>query len=86
MSDAFTARAANHQAAKDLIAEINLTTNENGQYTYGDIQTFISNVKNKLREIYHPGTSGDGMAKLAETKTNDLNKVKSTDHSDPEKS
>ena len=83
MSDAYTARAANRQAAKEAILEIPLETNENGQYTFGDIQTFINDVKQKLREIYHPNTSGDGMAKLTESTTNALNRIKSTDHADP---
>ena len=83
MSDAYTSRAANRQAAKEAILEIPLETNKNGQYTFGDIQTFINNVKQKLREIYHPNTSGDGMAKLAESTTNALNQIKSTDHVDP---
>lgn len=83
--DPYTARANSRHAVKEAIAEVNLKTNEYGQYTYDAIQSLISQVKETLRgAIPHAITKGEGMLPLTENTNNELTKIKATDYADPE--
>ena len=80
MSEAcFTARATLRTQVKDLIAEIPLIRNENGQYQHDAIVVFIGGVERTFKGLYNPLQPGKGMADLLLAQPNQLNSIKSTD-------
>jgi hypothetical protein len=83
MSEAcYTARATLRTQVRDLINELPLHRNENGQYQHDDIIVFMGGVERQLKGLYNPLQPGQGMADLLEEHPNLLNKIKSTDMAD----
>ena len=75
----YTARATLRTQVQDLINEIPLQRNENGQYQHNNIMVFITGVQRQFRSLYNPLQLGKGMAELLEEPANTLNQIKSTD-------
>ena len=80
MSEAcFTARATLRTQVKDLIAEIPLIRNENGQYQHDAGEKAITAILSYLRACFNSSQSGQGMFALSKRATNALTSIKSTD-------
>jgi hypothetical protein len=80
MSEAcFTASATLRTQVKDLISEIPIIRNENGQYQHNVIVVFIGGVKRTFKGLYNLLQPGKGMADLLLEAPNDLNTIKSMD-------
>ena len=80
MSEAcFTARATLRTQVKDLISEIPLVRNENGQYQHDAIVVFKGGVERTFKGLYNPLQPGKGMVDLLLENPNELNQIKSTD-------
>ena len=75
----FTASATLRTQVEDLISEIPLIRNKNGQYQHDAIGVFIGGVKRTFKGLYNPLQPGKGMADLLLEAPNDLNTIKSTD-------
>jgi hypothetical protein len=78
MSEAcFTAHATLHTQVKNLISEIPIICNENGQYQHDAIVVFIGGVERTFKGLYNPLQPGKGMADLLLEAPNNLNTISS---------
>jgi hypothetical protein len=59
----------------DLIKEIPLQRNKNGQYQHDDIVLFITGMSRQFKGLYNPLQPGKGMAELLEAAPNALNPI-----------
>lgn len=83
MSEAcFTARATLRTQVRDLVNEIPLHRNDNGQYNHDDITVFVSGIERQFKGLFNPLQPGQGLSRLLEQGPNVLVRLKSTDMAD----
>jgi hypothetical protein len=79
MSEVWSAKRENKQNTLEQLKSISLPTDDNSHYQHDDAIKYIDQLKQAAKEMFNPLDKTNGMSKLFDKATNDINSITTQD-------